>query len=256
MVHDAHVVADVLQLPQVVGRNQHRGASLGHIRQHQRPHLPAHHRVQTVHRLIQDQVVRHAAQGQPEGRLLLHTLAEAADRPFFIQLKDLLQLFIPLHGKSGIKSAVKAQHIPNGGLKEVVPVVRDGGDPRLQSGVLPHILAADAHRARVLAEDARQVADQGGLTGAVGTHQAVDAARRHRQRGAVQGCEAVEPLHQAIHFDHDGRASFTRFSSSCWLTPRYRSSERSSRTWVSSSARRAASAAAFAAAKLPLPGTE
>ena len=256
VVHDAHVVTDILQLPQVVGAHQDRGAPLGHVRQHQGPHLAPHHRVQAVHRLVQDQVVRHAAQGQPEGGLLLHALAEAADGPLFVQLKDLLQLFIPLHGKIGIKSPVKAHHIPDGGLEKIVPVIGDGGDPGFQGGVFPDVFAADADGARILAEDARQVADQSGFSGAVGAHQAIDTACRHRQCGAVQGGESVESLYQAVHFDHDAVTSFTRASSSCWLTPRYRSSERSSRTWVISSARRAESAAAFAAAKLPFPGTE
>ena len=37
--NDAHVVADVLQLPQVVGAYQHRGPPLGHVPHEEGPHL-------------------------------------------------------------------------------------------------------------------------------------------------------------------------------------------------------------------------
>ena len=60
---DAHMVAHILQLPQVVGGDQHGGPPLGHISHEEGPHLPPHHRIQAVHRLIQHQDVRHTAQG-------------------------------------------------------------------------------------------------------------------------------------------------------------------------------------------------
>ena len=51
-VHDAYVVAHVLQLPEVVAGYQHRSAPLRHIAHHQAPYLPAHHRIKTIHRFI------------------------------------------------------------------------------------------------------------------------------------------------------------------------------------------------------------
>ena len=45
MGQDAHMVAHVLQLPQVVGGHQHRGPPLGHVTHQQGPDLTAHHRV-------------------------------------------------------------------------------------------------------------------------------------------------------------------------------------------------------------------
>ena len=55
MGEDAHMVAHVLQLPQVVGGDQYRGAVFGHIGHEEAPHLTPHHRVQPVHRLVQHQ---------------------------------------------------------------------------------------------------------------------------------------------------------------------------------------------------------
>lgn len=107
-------------------------------------------------------------------------------------------------------------------------------------------LAADAH-ARVLAEDARQVADQVDYRRRW-DHQAVDAARRHRQRGAVQGCEAVEPRFTRPFTSIMTNAPLHQIQQLLLAYPRYRSSERSSRTWVSSSACRW-SPPPFAAAK-------
>ena len=43
--------------------------------------------------------VRHGAEGQPEGGLLLHALAEAAEGALLVDLEDLLAFFIPLHGR-------------------------------------------------------------------------------------------------------------------------------------------------------------
>ena len=89
VVQNAHVVAHVLQLPEVVGGDKDRGAPLGHVPQHQRPDLPPHDGIQAVHRLVENQVVRHGAEGQPEGGLLLHALAEAAEGALLVDLKDL-----------------------------------------------------------------------------------------------------------------------------------------------------------------------
>ena len=80
-----------------MGGNQHRGAVFRHIRQNHAHHLPAHHRVQAIHRLVQNQHLRMDAHGQVEGRLLLHTLGIAADGGVGRQLKNLME-----PGKQGI----------------------------------------------------------------------------------------------------------------------------------------------------------
>ena len=87
LIHNAHMVTHILQLPEVVAGEKHRGAPGGHIIQQHLPDLAAHDRVQAVHRLIQHQVLGHTAHGDPKGRLALHTLAHAADGLLFRQVK-------------------------------------------------------------------------------------------------------------------------------------------------------------------------
>lgn len=67
LVHDTHVVADVLQLAEVVAGHQNGGATLGHVCQQQRPHLTAHDGVKAVHG-SSGSGIPHAAHGDPEGR--------------------------------------------------------------------------------------------------------------------------------------------------------------------------------------------
>ena len=50
----AHVVADIFQLTQVVGGDQDRHPGLRHIGKQDAPDLAAHHRVEAVHRLVED----------------------------------------------------------------------------------------------------------------------------------------------------------------------------------------------------------
>ena len=186
----------------------------------------------------------------------MHALAQPADGPLFLDAEHVLEGLIPLHGKVRIKSPVKAHHIPDGSLGEIVPVVRDIRHPGLQAGIFPHVLSADTHRAGILTENAGEMADQRGFARAVGAHQTVHAARRHCKRGAGERRKAVKPLHQIPYLDHASSSSFKSASSSVWVTPRYRSSASISRVFSSSSSRRAASAPVSPAAKLPLPGTE
>ncbi|MPM63334.1 hypothetical protein SDC9_110214 [bioreactor metagenome] len=106
------MVAHVLQLPQVVGGHQHRGAALRNVLHQQRPHLAAHHRVQSVHRFVQHQQVRPAAQGKPEGRLLLHALGQPADGPLFVHGGEhVLERPVPGGVEPGEEAPVKAHHI-------------------------------------------------------------------------------------------------------------------------------------------------
>ena len=250
------MVAHVLQLPEVVAGYQHRSAPLRHVAHHQAPHLTAHHRVQTVHRLIQDQIIRHGGQSQPEGRLLLHTLGKPPDRPLFVQFKHFPQLFIPLRGEVWIEALVKPHHIPDARRIEIVPIIGNGGDLGLQRRVFPHILAAQLHGAAVLPENAGEMADDGGLARAVGPYQSVDGSGGHTEGRVIQGGKAVKGLDDVFHFDHCSYTSSMSAAASASVTPRYRSSFSSFFTSARSVSRRTASASAVPLTKLPFPATE
>ena len=202
LVHDAHVVAHVLQLPEVVGGDQHRGAVFADVVHHEAPHLAAHHRVQSVHRFVQDQVSGAAGHGQPEGGLLLHPLAHAADQGLFREGEHRPEFLIAGHVEGGVKAPVEAHHVRDGGGGKGVPVVGDGGDEGLFLRALVDRGTLHQHFAAVGAVNAGEVADDGGFPRAVGAHQTVDPAAGDGDGGPVQGGEAVKGLDHVFYFDH------------------------------------------------------
>ena len=207
LIHDADVVAHILQLTQVVAGDEHRRAALGDVLHDKAPHLTAHHGVEAVHRLIQNEIVRHTAHGDPERRLLLHSLGKTADELLFVQRKDAAQLLVALHVELRIEAAVKFHHVADARLHKIVPVVGDGGDALLDRHVLPYVCAVHRDGAGVLPVYAGQVAQQRGFARAVRPHETVDRALRHGQARAVERGKAVKGLHQLTNFDHFSSSS-------------------------------------------------
>ena len=89
VIHDAHVVTDVLQFSQVMGGNENGRASFGDVTHHQRPDLPTHHGVKTVYGFVQNQVIRHTAECQPERHLFLQSLGKASNTALFVDSENL-----------------------------------------------------------------------------------------------------------------------------------------------------------------------
>ena len=206
-VHDADMVAHILQLAQVVAGDKDRRAALGHILQDQAPDLTAHHGVKSVHGFVQNEIVRHTAHGEPERRLLLHSLGKTADELLFVQRKDAAQLLVALHVELRIEAAVKFHHVADARLHKIVPVVGDGGDALLDRHILPHLLAVHGDAAAVLPVHAGQVAQERGFARAVRPHETVDRALRHAHARAVERGKAVKGLHQLTNFDHFSSSS-------------------------------------------------
>ena len=73
-INDSHIVADGLQVPQVVGGHQHGHLAVGYVVDDLFPYEFAHDWIQPVDRFVQQQVLRAARQSQCDGRLLLHAL--------------------------------------------------------------------------------------------------------------------------------------------------------------------------------------
>ena len=261
MGEDAHPVAHVLQLPQVVGGDQHGGALLGHVGHDEAPHLPAHHRVQAVHRLVQHQHLRPAAQGEPEGGLLLHTLGKAAHGPLLIHLgKEVPQGLVAVLVEPWIKALQKPGHVPGGGRQEIVELVGDGGDPGLGRRILIDGLPLQQHLPGILPVDAGNVAEKGGFARSVGAHQAVHRPLGHRHGQSVQRPEAVKGLDHIPCLDHIALspfvpASLTRWASSLGVIPRNSSSVTASSSCLSRASRRPSAPPAPLEAKTPRPAS-
>ena len=166
-VHDADMVADVLQLAQIVRRYQHRRAVARHILESQTPDLPPHDGVKPVDRLVEHEIVRPHAQRQPEGRVLLHPLGEPAQRRCLVQPEHIAQRRVALCVKARVHLAVKSRQLPERPAAEYAEIVRDIADAALDGRVFIDRQTADGHAAGILPENACNMANGGGLSRAV-----------------------------------------------------------------------------------------
>ena len=139
---------------------------------------------------------------RPEGRLLLHPLAHAPQHLAVIQGKHLLHLLVSLPGEGGVRPGVQLRHLGNGRLREIVPVIGDHHHAPLGVGVLPNGSALQQQLAAVGAVYAGKVADDGGLSGAVGANQPIYRPLGYGEGGAVQCPEAVKALDHLFCLKH------------------------------------------------------
>ena len=195
------MVAHVLQLAEVVRRYEHRHALLRHILHDKRPHLPPHHGVEAVHRLIEHEYLRPRRKCDPEGRLLLHAARKAADGARIVKREDLAQLFVAFGVEAGIERARKFHKIARRARGGEIRLVRDAEHARLDRGVFKYRFPVEQHRARVLPQHAHYVTDGGRLARAVRTDETVDRAGRHREIQRVERFEAFVDLCNVFQFN-------------------------------------------------------
>ena len=196
------MVTDVLQLPEVMAGHQHRGAVFGHVGEDQTHDLPPHDGVQTVHRLVQHQKLRAAGHREPEGRLLFHALGKFPDGGLPGQVEGFAQFFEASIVESGIQPLVVPAHILNGGRVEEKEIIGDEADSSLCTGILPDGLAVQRDFTAVGSVNAGDVPDQCGLTGSVGSHEAVDRAPGDGHIQVLEGCKGPEGFRQISYFKH------------------------------------------------------
>ena len=204
VVQNAHMVADVLQLPEVVGGNQNADTPLGNVGKNQAQHLPPHHRVQTVQRLVEDQHIRPGAHSQLESGLLLHALGKPADGAFPGKLEGVKQPVKEGAVKFGVGAAVVGTHVLHGGGGEVENVVGYVADTAFDPGVFVDPLAFHEHGAAVRPVHAGEAADQSGFSRPVGTHKTINGALGDMHGQIVQGFEGAEGFCQIFCVKHTG----------------------------------------------------
>ena len=167
VIQDAHMVTDILQLPQIVRGDQYRSATLRHVGHDYAPYLTAHHRVQTIHRLIQNQHVGTGADGQMEGCLLLHTLGETTNLHGSRETEYVMQFGVQRLVEIGVYSFVILMHILQCGGGEVEYVIGNVTDAGFDSGVFENGLPVDENLACILSVDTGEMANDGGFSCAV-----------------------------------------------------------------------------------------
>ena len=95
-MQQTHVVADVLKLAQVVARDDGRQAALRDVLREQALDRLTDDRVETVERLVAEQVIRSAAHAADDRDLLFHALGERADFARLVESEGAHQLKVAL----------------------------------------------------------------------------------------------------------------------------------------------------------------
>ena len=175
---------------------------LGHVLEDEAHDLPAHHRVQAVHGLVKNQQLRAAADGQPEGCLLLHALGKPPDGLALAQLEAVAQPVEKGLVKPGIGRGIELSQIPETVAALVEDLVGDIDHTRLLVVIFIDRLLVQGDRPAVGPVNAHETANQRRFARAVGSHQAVDRAPGHRQAQIVQSPKAAEGLGQRFDFKH------------------------------------------------------
>ena len=120
MMHDTDMVTHILKFTQIVGRYKHGHLFLCDLRQYDAPDLTPHHRVESVHRFVQNQNIRLAADGKPECHLFLHSLRQPSDIALHINIREkLLHPVKQLSIKRRIDPLIKTLHLHRVCLHEI-----------------------------------------------------------------------------------------------------------------------------------------
>ena len=102
LVQKPHMITDILQLPEIVGRDHRRQSPGVHIFREQTLHRLPHDRVQAVKSLVAEQVLCPRGKAQDHGKLLLHASGKGVDLPSRIQPEAAQQFPEPLPVKARI----------------------------------------------------------------------------------------------------------------------------------------------------------
>ena len=124
-VQQTDMVADVLQLTQVVGGDDRRQAPLGHIIGKNTLDSLAHHGIQTVEGFVAQQILRIGAQPAQDSELFFHASGIMLDPPFWIQTEIPQQPVEPHRVKRGIDSLIISAHVAGVSIPEKIGIIRD-----------------------------------------------------------------------------------------------------------------------------------
>lgn len=83
----AYMVADIFQLPEIVGCDDRRQIPVFHIGGKQALYCLAHDRIQSVKGLVAEQILCISTNPADHGHLFFHSLGKSVDPALFIQSK-------------------------------------------------------------------------------------------------------------------------------------------------------------------------
>jgi hypothetical protein len=207
-----HPVGEALRLVQVVGGEHDRLAERAEVLD-RRPAPAARLRVEAGRRLVEEDQVRVAGQGEGQVKAAALTAGQAAhlDVPVLGELHDLQQVGqVP---RFPVVAAPAVDELRHPGLPREAAFLQDDADPLAEPGRLrPRVHAEDADRPAGPLPKAFEYLDGGGLACAVGAEQAEDLARLDLEVDALEH-PAVRVAHrEAADLDRGahGRSSLPR----------------------------------------------
>ena len=143
------MVADILQLSQVVGRDDRRQVPLRHIVGKQAFHRLAHHRIQPVEGFVAEDIIRPRAKAKDHRKLLFHALGEGRDLSSEIQAEGIHQLIKPGPVKGRINIFIEPHHFLRRRVGKEMLVVGNIKESGFYLGILKYVLPIDLDRALV-----------------------------------------------------------------------------------------------------------
>ena len=173
-MQQTHMVADVLQLAQIVARDDRRQTALGNVLCEQALDRLTHDRVESVERFVAEQVVRAAAHAADDRHLLFHALGERAYLAHLVQTEGVHQLEIALFVELFVKSAVIVFHVLRRAVREKELLIRDKEAAALDRRVLKDLFPVDPDLALVRLQNAGEHAQERRFARAVRANKAVD----------------------------------------------------------------------------------
>ena len=261
LVEKCGSVAQLVDLLEIVGRDDHGQLTLAHgIHQHALDD-DAHCGVESVEGLIQQQIGCAAGNADDHDRLTLHALGIGTDLAVGGQLDGALQSCKDLLGEAGIELLVEIFQLHEGIAAELHGLVVDEKDLLLGGNIIINGFAVDQHLAAIGTVDAAEEAKDGGFTGTVGAEQTEGRTLWDLQIDAVEGIEVPEFFDRSFECHHVVCSSFIsgfRLSSRCTSMSRPMPARSASKAAASnrSSMCSCASSVSGLAMKLPRPASE
>ena len=145
----SHMIAYVLQLPQVMGSNDGSQVPVLHIRCKYALYRLAHHRIQSVEGLVAEQVVRASAHTAYNRDLFLHALGKRVYLPLLVQAEISHQLVETRLVKSLVHLPVIMHHLLRSGIIKEVLFIRYIEKALLCRDILKHLMSVNGYASLV-----------------------------------------------------------------------------------------------------------
>ena len=192
--NDAYPVGQRLDLVEDVAGEQHRDAVLPSLAYALLEGL-FHQRVEPGRGLVEDEQVRLRGQRGHKGDLLAVALGVVPDPLRRVEIKAFDQVFPALQVDPAVRRTDHVEALAAGQAGPQRDLPGDVGQAPVERGGLPPGVGAEQFDVAAGGPDQpEQDADGGGLAGPVGTEEAMNLARMHREVQAVEGADLPERL--------------------------------------------------------------